>query len=207
MSQAAKIAAARTVLARAEMRAGIGDAAGGGWPVPSALSGVVPPLRAGLVNVVGSLSVVLALAGSASREGAWVAFVGMPWIGWEAARTHGISFERLAHIPTPRGRDADVLAALEDGFDVIVTGNIRINMRDERVLHQRGRQRGTTIIGTAWQTAKNVITARVDTATGYDAGVGHLEEVRLTVQCGGVSVPCRITERGLLPGPELVAVP
>ena len=57
--------------------------------------------RGSTVSVTGSVSLLLALLGAASADGAWCALVGFPRISAEAAGEYGIDLRRLALVPTP----------------------------------------------------------------------------------------------------------
>src|SRR6266545_4070592 len=72
-------------------------------PVASALHPVLPEglRRGGTVHVAGSVSLLLALLGAASAEGAWCALVGLPLISAESASEYGIELSRLAVVPHP----------------------------------------------------------------------------------------------------------
>src|SRR5271154_973255 len=71
--------------------------------VDPALAPVLPDgLRRGsTVAVSGSVSLVLAVLGAASADGAWCAMVGMPPISAESARDFGIELSRLPLVPSP----------------------------------------------------------------------------------------------------------
>ena len=95
-------------------------------PVSPALAPLLPGgLRRGsTVSVGGSLSLLLALLGAASADGAWCALVGFPRISAEAAGEYGIDLTRLALVPTPSGGWAGtgwttVVGALLDAVDIV----------------------------------------------------------------------------------------
>ncbi|HEU5270144.1 MAG TPA: hypothetical protein VFU36_09500 [Jatrophihabitans sp.] len=96
-------------------------------PVPDGLAGLVPDgLRRGsTIAVSGSVSLLLALLGAPSRQGAWTALVGMPAISAEAAAEAGIDLSRLAIINPPGGdwtpaSWTTAVGALLDAVDVVV---------------------------------------------------------------------------------------
>lgn len=96
-------------------------------PVPDGLAGLVPDgLRRGsTVAVSGSVSLLLALLGPPSRQGAWAALVGMPSISAEAAAEAGVELSRLAVINPPDGgwtasSWTTAVGALLDAVDVVV---------------------------------------------------------------------------------------
>jgi hypothetical protein len=143
--------------------------------------------RGGTLVVTGSTSLVLALVAEASRDGSWVAVVGMPGVGLLAARQSGVELDRLALVPAP-GPDAPiVLAALVDGVDVVVVGpQVALTDADRRRLVSRARDRGAVLLSTsAWAGAHLVLSASPAGWSGLGAGHGHLRSQRLTVTRGG----------------------
>src|ERR1700712_1762358 len=90
-------------------------------PVAPALRAVLPDgLRRGsTVSVSGSLSLLLALLGAASADGAWCALVGFGPISAEAAREYGIELRRLALVPTPGEGWTTAVGALLDAVDIV----------------------------------------------------------------------------------------
>ncbi len=85
--------------------------------------------RGSVVECVGSaaVSLALALAAGPSLAGAWVGVAGLPHVGVAAAVELGVAPERLVMVaePTQRfddGQWAEVLAAMIDGFDVLLLG-------------------------------------------------------------------------------------
>src|SRR5206468_7488902 len=75
--------------------------------------------RGSTVSVTGSVSLLLALLGAASAEGAWCALVGFPRISAEAAREYGIELGRLALIPAPGEGWTTAVGALLDAVDIV----------------------------------------------------------------------------------------
>jgi len=96
-------------------------------PVPDGLAELLPDgLRRGsTIAVSGSVSLLLALLGAPSRQGAWTALVGMPAINAEAAAEAGIELGRLAVINPPddgwtSSSWTTAVGALLDAVDVVV---------------------------------------------------------------------------------------
>ena len=112
-------------------------------PVHPALAGVLPGgLRRGsTISVAGSVSLVLALLGAASADGAWCALVGFPLVSAEAAREYGIELPRLAVVPYPGTAWSTAIGALLDAVDVVATRPQRIVPGDVRRLGARARSR------------------------------------------------------------------
>jgi len=73
------------------------------------------------------MSLALALAVRATASGSWLAIVDVPTFGLEAADEFGIPLERVVRVDPPaassgRGETwAELMAAVLDGFEVIVT--------------------------------------------------------------------------------------
>lgn len=105
-------------------------------PVLAELSSLLPmgALQRGSVIAcrgAAGVSLALALAAGPSGEGAWVGVAGLPGLGVAAAAELGVAPERMVLVNEP-GRApglrfgdatwAEVLAAMIDGFDVVVLG-------------------------------------------------------------------------------------
>ena len=85
--------------------------------------------RGSVVECAGSaaVSLALALAAGPSLAGAWVGVAGLPQVGVAAAVELGVAPERLVMVAEPAqrfddGQWAEVLAAMIDGFDVLLLG-------------------------------------------------------------------------------------
>ncbi|MCK0115858.1 hypothetical protein MWU57_02340 [Isoptericola sp. S6320L] len=167
-------------------------------PVHPALAPLLPGglPSGGVLTVQGSTSLLLALLATASRDGAWVAFVGAPAVGMLAAADVGISLERTAVVPDP-GPDAPaVLAALLDGMDVLVVGpRTALADADRRRLAARTRQRDAVLVTTErWPGAHVVLDARGGAWSGADAGAGWLRRRTLSVLRTGRGAAARPVE-------------
>ena len=124
-------------------------------PVASALQPLLPDgLRRGsTVHVAGSVSLLLALLGTASAEGAWCALVGLPMVSAEAADEYGIELSRLAIVPTPGPGWATAIGALLDAVDVVATRPpARVVPGDVRRLSARARSHESVLMpfGADW---------------------------------------------------------
>lgn len=206
MEQGQRLAVARQALARAEATAGLRTTAAqlDGWQVPEPLSPLLATLTPGVISVTGATSLALALAGAASKEGAWTAVLGMPHLGWGAAAGYGLDLARTAAIADPGPMSGETLAALADGFDVILAGNLGLSPREERRLEARLRSRSATLITEYWRTASRTLSATCEPVGCSD---GHLTHTRLTISTPGGPLECRVTESGLAPSRQLQAVP
>lgn len=145
----------------------------------------------GAAGVGGATSLALALVAAASQAGSWVAAVGLPSLGLAAADELGLALERLVLVAAPE-RDAwgGVVAALVDGFDVVVLSPGRTGVRpaDARRLHARARERGAVLVqlGTGWpERADLELQVARSRWEGIEAGHGHLRARKVRVVRSG----------------------
>lgn len=192
-----RAARARAVLARAEERTGTGRwvapaarmQADGYLPVPTGLAAVLPwpgLARGRTVAVHGSTSLTLALLAEASRGGHWVALVGLPGLGVLAADQLGLDLDRVVLVPDPGPDGPTVLAALLDGVDIVVVGDVALADVDRRGLSARARERAAVLVTTRpWPGAHAVVTVESSVWEGLGHGYGRLRSRRLTVHSAG----------------------
>ena len=111
--------------------------------------------RGSVVGCQGSsaVSLALALAAGPSLAGAWVGVTGLPSLGVAAAVELGVAPERLVMVAEPAQRFgdaqwADVLAAMIDGFDVLLLGPDAFGVRagTARRLVARLQSRGAVLL-------------------------------------------------------------
>ena len=96
----------------------------------------------------GATTLALALVAGPCRTGSWVAFVGFPELGWEAAEEVGLRLDRLVSVHAPSRGWARVVAALVDAFDVVLCGPDVVPAPAElRNLRARARERGSVLVG------------------------------------------------------------
>src|SRR5918993_1039501 len=91
-------------------------------PTHAAFEQVLPggTLREGtVVTVERSTTLLMALLAGPSASGRWVAVVGLPDFGVEAAARFGIALDRLVLVPDPRRQWLTVVAALADVIPVV----------------------------------------------------------------------------------------
>ena len=82
-----------------------------------------------------------------------MAVVAVPDIGWEAAQKLGIDPRRVVVISHPQEQSQKVVAAVVEGFDVVVLGEVAVGPREQRALAGRARKLNTTILTMwPWQT-------------------------------------------------------
>lgn len=108
--------------------------------------------RGATVAVVGgaapAAAVSLQLAAASSAAGSWVAVVGLPDLGLVAAAEAGIALERFALIPEPNKAWPDAVAAVVDGFDLVLARPpTHLKAGIARRLVARARERGTVLVG------------------------------------------------------------
>jgi hypothetical protein len=152
-------------------------------------------------------SLALALAAKPSQEGAWIAVAGFPDIGLAAAAELGVVPARLVMVTEPAveltagltagfndATWADVLAAMIDGFDVLLLGpgTLRVRTNTARRLVARAQARGAVII-TIGANAAFAGDLRFDVAQvnwqGLGDGCGIASGRRAHVQLTGRRVP------------------
>ena len=206
----------------------VGGSADATWvSVAPALAGLLPGgalERGSVVTVTGSGSLVLALIAEASSAGAWCTEVGTAGLGIAAAAEAGVVLDRFVRVPRPGERWPEVVAALLDGFDIVVVhpwtddgtsagtsiGPPRRGDRATRAQHAirrltaRARERGAVLVATSpWEGASLGLTVTAQRWHGLGAGHGHLtaREVEVTAVGRGAAVrPRRV--RLWLPGPD-----
>jgi hypothetical protein len=195
-----RAAVARAVLARAEERTGTarrpwgdrGDIVRGpvrdhgvrSLPVDPTLDALLPSglERGTTLTVAGSTSLLLAMLARASADGAWVAVVGLPAVGLLAAHQLGLSLDRLVLVPDAGPDGPRVLAAMVDGVDAVVVGDVALSDADRRRLSARARERSTVLLSTGpWPGASVVLTAQGSRWSGVGRGEGRLRTRVLTV--------------------------
>jgi hypothetical protein len=173
-------------------------------PVAEALRPVLPDgLRRGsTVTVAGSVSLLLAVLGAASADGAWAALVGFPRISAEAAGEYGIRLDRLALVPAPGPGWTTAVGALLDAVDLVaarIPHGRDITPGDIRRLAARARTRGAVLIpyrvgaGTAesWPGADVRLVAELGPWSGIGVGTGRLRARAVTVSASGRGASAR----------------
>ncbi|TAM85984.1 MAG: hypothetical protein EPN43_10875 [Jatrophihabitans sp.] len=176
-------------------------------PVDPALAPLLPDglPRGGTVAVTGSISLLLALVGAASADGAWCALVGFPHISAEAATEYGVVLERLAVVPDPGASWPTVLGALVDAVDVVAARPPRALAPGEvRRISARVRTRESALIAFGgWPGAQVCLAARAGPWTGIGTGTGRLRARQASVTARGRGAAARERTVHLwLPGPQ-----
>lgn len=179
-------------------------------PVDPVLADLLPEggLRRGHVVACSgpaATSLALAVVARAATHGSWVAAVGVPTLGVEAAAELGVPLERLVlvdggHTPSDW---AERLAAAADGFELLLTVAPRGAERVARRVRQRVMAKGGVLV----TIGSGALRSDVEFATagcrweGLGRGHGALIGRRLTVECHGRRVPRPRTADVWLPGP------
>lgn len=169
------------------------------YPVPEYLAPVFPHgmARGAPVEVSGSCALPLLLAGAASQQGAWVAFVGAANIGWAMADHSGLDRSRVAYIPDVPAQGAQVAGAAVDGFDVVVLGaGVNLDRREKRVLDRRARTKNTLLICSNWESATMKVSCQLDGIGGISRGRGHISTMSYVVSSRYGSARLSYSERG-----------
>jgi hypothetical protein len=142
-----------------------------------------------------------ALLAPVTGAGSWAALVGLPSAGLQAAAGAGVALERLAVVAPPGGSWATVLAALFDGFDLVVAVSTKVRPADARRLTARARERGTTMVlvgPAAWPEGADLRLALTAPAwDGLGRGHGHLERRRVHLEVTGRREAARPREADL----------
>lgn len=145
----------------------------------------------------GAASVCMATLAEASREGSWIAVVGVGAWGWSAAARAGWSLERSVFVVEPPvGQWGTVVAALVDAVDVVVVDPAhQVTAADARRLAARSRERGAVVVDVSvadgrrryrWPTEADLtITVEPVAWEGLEAGHGVLGDRVVRVNGGG----------------------
>ncbi|GAA1843403.1 hypothetical protein [Agromyces salentinus] len=182
-------------------------------PTHPAFADVLPggTLREGtVVQVEGSMTLLMALLAGPSAGGAWAAVVGMPEFGVEAASRFGIALERLVLVPDPGAQWLAVSAALVDVMPVVaVRPATRVSPAEASRLQARLRQRGTTLlVAGAWPGSDARLGLEASEWHGIDRGHGNLVDREVVVNAAGRGEFARHARSRLrLPGRSLEFAP
>lgn len=134
----------------------------------------------------------LALAAGPSRDGSWVGVAGLPEVGLRAASDMGVALERLVMVGGEPSW-VDVLAAMIDGFDVVVVGPRagRLGSTAVRRLQARLQARGAVmlVVGVSALGADLQFTATANEWVGLGAGHGVATGRRVDVELSGRRMP------------------
>jgi len=172
----------------------LGSRAAPPLPVLPALHELLPHgLRRGsTLSVSGSVSLLLALLGAASADGAWCALVGLPPISAEAAAEYGIELSRLAIVPRPGSAWTTVVGALLDAVEVVAVRPVGRTpaLGEVNRLAARARSHDAVLMpfltgDTSWPGADVRLEAHDRHWAGIGSGRGRLRERQLDVTAQG----------------------
>lgn len=155
-----------------------------------------------------AVSLAFATVAGAVRNGAWLAVVGMPWVGPEAIAELGVPMERIVAVRSGSGAAewAERVAVAADGFEVIVTHPPPGAERVERRLRQRLQARGVVlvVVGRAVDrlACDLVLTADAPVWVGIGSGTGRLAGRTVELRLSGRRVPRPVTAAVWLPAPD-----
>jgi hypothetical protein len=154
----------------------------------------------------GATSALLCLLSAASAGGSWCAVVGLPALGAVAAGEFGVSLDRLALVPYPGPDWPAVVAALLDGFDLVVAGAPGpVAGAVASRLSARARQRGSVLVATGeWSGAEVTFTPVASAWAGLGQGRGRLVRRELTVAAQGRGAAARTRYAQLVLPPTTV---
>lgn len=202
-AQTAEIMRLRTQIGQMQRRTAHADA----LSVPEALAPLFPSggLRPGAAySLVDSPSLLFALAGRSSREGAWCAFIGMPDLSLEAATGYGVDPARVALIPRPGDRWLQAVSSATEVFPLVAVRPPRAATSAETArLGARLRDRGSALLAVGpWDGAESSLSVSDPAWGGISRGHGLISfrAVTVTASGRGASRPRRV--RVLLPGPS-----
>lgn len=164
-------------------------------PVHESLIELLSSLQRGSTvacNGRAGVSLAMALAAVPSREGAWVGVAGLPELGLRAAADMGVALERLVMVAGDQ-LWVDVLAAMIDGFDVVVVGQRvgRLGAGAVRRLQARVQSRGVVVlaVGVPALGADLQLTAEDGHWVGLGEGYGVATGRQVVVELGGRRMP------------------
>jgi hypothetical protein len=182
-------------------------------PVDEALAPMLPDAGLQRGRVVGcrgpaAWSLALALISRAASTGSWVAFVGAPMVGLEAAGEFGVPLGRVVLVGVEGGPSvwAERVAAAADGFELIVTCAPPGAERVARRVRQRLQARGVVLLAVSASAPSLACDLELGSTSvawaGIGQGSGYLMARRVTVQVAGRRVPRPVERELLLPCPN-----
>jgi hypothetical protein len=191
---ATKAERARAALLGAELRVGVRSRAEVVAPLappePAPLTKLLPDgvLPAGAVVSVlgpgssGSASLTTWLLG-ATQHGRPVAVVGWPQLGLVALSEAGVDVGKIYAVPDAGGQPALVLAALIDGFELVVAGpRLQLTPSERRRLLARARRLDTAVLSAVpWEGAAASFVVERSRWSGPDRGDRWIRDARLSV--------------------------
>jgi len=159
----------------------------------------------GVSGAQGSVSLALALVAEAMRAGSWVAVVDAPWLGLAALEQYGIDLSRLVMVGQTSagsrdsgsrdsglrdsGQWASVMAALVDGFEVVIHTSRSVGERDARRVRAHAREKEAVLMQVGSVRAGGVADLQLDVVgsawSGVGDGHGYLKSRMVDVEVSG----------------------
>lgn len=192
-------------------------AAGRSFPLLPVFGSLLPTAsvqRGSVVACRGTAAMGLAAAVVAgpSSAGSWVAVAGLPTLGLAAMAEAGVSLQRVVAVAEPVGAPfgeqqwGDLLAAMIDGFEVVLVGPgaQRVRAASARRLVARAQSKGVLLVAVDNVAfgADLVLQATGVQWSGLGQGHGIARERLLDVEVSGRRVPRSRCARWWLPGPD-----
>jgi hypothetical protein len=146
---------------------------------------------------IAAMSLALGLVTAATAAGSWLAVVGVPTLGLEAAEELGIPLERVVRVdPGERSNGAvwaELMAAVVDGFEVVITrvpASVPAGLAHKMQRRLQARDAVMVALGPPGPIVPAVeLHATHPRWDGVDAGAGYLRGRRVTVTATGRRVP------------------
>ncbi|CAM3443047.1 hypothetical protein NODU109028_17185 [Nocardioides dubius] len=176
-------------------------------PIHPTLAGLVQ-LYPGASYRTDSATLGLALLAGPSREGQWVAAIGVDDFGAEAAAELGIDLSRTLLVPDPGGHWPEVTAALLDVTSVLLLRPpAQVDAHTASRISARLRKRSAALVVQGpWPQCEAYLSVERQQWQGVGHGEGHLRSRRLMLDVRRGSGPGRTTTLSL-PGTPLEAAP
>jgi hypothetical protein len=156
-----------------------------------------------------AVSLAMALAAGPSQQGAWVGVAGLADLGLRAAAEMEVALDRLVSVTEPLvpftdQQWADVVAAMIDGFDLVVLGPSARHIRSgtARRLQSRLQSRGAVLVVVGGRSAFGSdleLAAATPAWEGLGMGHGVASARRVLVQASGRRIPRARTAEMWLP--------
>ncbi len=163
-------------------------------PVLDAFDGLVR-FRTGSAYAVDSPSLAMALVAGASRAGEWVAIVGAPDFGYEAAAAFGLDLGRTIAVPDPGEHWQSVTAGLIDVAGVVLLHpTARVAEQQAARLRARLVQKDAAlVVWGEWPRCHQRLSVRSSSWVGLGQGHGRLIGRQVEVAVSAASSPERTT--------------
>jgi len=171
-------------------------------PVLDAFDGLVR-LRTGAAYAVDSPSLAMALVAAASRAGEWIAIVGAPDFGYEAAAAFGLDLTRTIAVPSPGEHWQSVTAGLIDVAGIVLL-HPPPTVAEQQAARLRSRlvqKDAALVVWGEWPRCHQRLSIRSSSWVGLGQGHGRLTGRQVEVAVSGASTPGR-TASIWLPDPD-----